>query len=130
MIFNDGDKHVATMRIFYWGIKAPSGRTYSKDVAEAIVDSINETALMASFAEVLNINLVSGIVTDAEIKGNVVYAKVGLLGDTTELLPEEEWVDGAFRCGVVLNLREGAPYDVTMEDVVSISHILIYRTGK
>lgn len=127
MIFKNDDTYVATMRIFYWGLKAPSGRTYSKDVAEAVVEEINKGTLMASFADTLNINLVSGIVTDAEIKGNLVYAKVGLLEGTAELIPEDQWRDDTFRCTVVLNLRQEAPYNVTMEDVISISHVLIYR---
>lgn len=115
----------ARFRLFFWGIPSPSGKVYSKDVAEAIVERINEEGLMASFSPKLNINLVSALVRKAEIKGNVVYAEIGLLDSTKELM-NAAWEDDNYRATVVIKANPPESGPITMEHVTDISHVLIY----
>ena len=119
------DKSVQSFRIFFWGLPSPSGKQYTKAVAERIVEHINEQAMLASFSEKFNIHLSSAYVNNAEIKGNVVYADIGVLPSQVEEIPN--WGDGEYRATVVLNLKDGAGDQVDADDIASIGHILIYR---
>lgn len=112
-------------RLFFWGMPSPSGKTYTKEVAESIVDTINEQGMMAAFSPKLNIHLVGGLVSNAEILGNVVYADVALLGDTKELV-EKKWEDGNYRCTVVLKAHETESNEIGVEDIAEISHVMMY----
>ena len=112
-------------RLFYWGLPSPSGKTYTKEVAEYIVEQINDEGLLASFSHVLNVHLIGGLVSNAELRGNIVYADIALLGDTKDEV-EDRWEDGTFRCTVVLKAEEPQGNEVTMEHVKGISHVLIY----
>lgn len=121
----ENDKTVQTFRIFFWGLPSPSGKTYTKEVADFIVDSINSQGMLASFADKLNIHLVSGYVNNAEIKGNVVYADIGILEDQKSDIPD--WGDGNYRATAVLKVKEGAGDRIDIDNIESVSHILIYR---
>lgn len=118
------DKSVKNFRIFFWGIPSPAGKTYDRSVAELIVRTINEQGLMASFSPKLNLFMVSGYTNKAEIKGNVVYADIGLIADHQADIPN--WGDGEYRATVVLKTTDTTKSTFSAEDITSISHVLIY----
>lgn len=119
------DPLVKSFRLFFWGLPSPSGKTYTKEVAEKIVDAINSGGLLASFSPQLNIHLVVGYVTNAEIKGNVVYADIGLLDDLKTDVPN--WADGDYRATVVLKTKDDSKQQIGGDDITQVSHVLIYR---
>ena len=116
----------ARFRIFYWDLPGPStGKKYSKDVAEAIVDAINTQGMMVSPAPRLNIHLVAGLVSNAELLGNVVYADISLVENGIKAI-EGEFEDGEYRCTVVLKANETESDVITMDDITEVSHVYLY----
>lgn len=118
----------ARFRIFYWGIPGPStGKQYSKEVAEAIVDAINDHGLMVAPSPKLNIHLVAGLASNAKLLGNVVYADISLVENGIEAI-DGEWEDGRYRCTVALKSTETESNEITMDDVTEVSHLYMYST--
>lgn len=113
-------------RLFYWGIPGPStGKSYTKEVAEAIVNEINTQGMMVAPSPRLNIHLVAGLASNAEILGNVVYADISLL-ERGQASIDKEWEDGNYRCTVVLKSTETDSDEIDIEDILEISHVYLY----
>lgn len=116
----------ARFRIFYWGIPGPStGKTYKKEVAEAIVDTINTQGMMVAPSPRLNIHLVAGLVSNAELLGNVVYADITLVDNGIKAI-DSKFEDGNYRCTAVLNVNETESDEISIDDVREVSHVYLY----
>lgn len=123
---NETPEIKARFRIFYWDLPGPStGKKYSKEVAEAIVDVINTQGMMVAPAPRLNIHLVAGLASNAELLGNVVYADVSLLENGAKSI-EGEFEDGRYRCTAVLKANETESNVITMDDITEVSHLYLY----
>lgn len=114
--------------IAYWGVKSPSGKTYTRSYADSLIEHFDRSILQVNFSTESDLKYVVGICKSAEIRGNLVYGTIEFLDNTpAEVLDNVEKLSFTL---VPRIFKESVDKDeIGGEDVDFFSFIYVFMPG-